>query len=399
MDYTVIVIIFLVLAGLYYKRNDIQLAIRGERGKQGLQGLQGEAGTEGAQGPPGPIGAVGPAGPTGARGMPGIAGPQGIPGLRGEAGDIGPQGIPGPAGLKGEQGIAGPVGPAGPRGPIGETGPTGEAGPIGPMGKVGMTGPKGPPGPIGPIGPMGKIGPPGLPGKQGTVGPQGIPGRPGPGFSPSTMQMMNQQIKPYFAAQKCVKLQATGGNFNCPPNHFISGMGGLSKDGRVIPGTSYGKCCYGIGATQPIANQPAQPLKLTAAQPAQPLKVTAFCPPGGHWKPLGKVGSPTHCKHITGKIIPAKPTRETYTPLGQVATAPNIMNAQRVMVEQEARAIQLRNLLGTGRQLVSEGNRPIISGGGTVLRVASEASPATMDRIRIAEQGPVPDSFLGTAAR
>ena len=98
-------------------------------------------------------------------------------------------------------------------------------------------------------------------------------------------------------------------------------------------------------------------------------------------------------ERIPGRVVVG---REKYTPLGQSSTAPNIMNAQRVIVEQEARAIQLRNLLGTGRQLVTEGNRPIISGGGTVLRVGSEVSPSLMDRIRLAERGPVPDSFIGT---
>jgi hypothetical protein len=273
------------------------------------------------------------------------------------------------------------------------------------MGKVGMNGPKGSSGPIGRIGPMGKIGMMGKVGGIGAVGPQGVPGVPGPGWSPSTLALMNQQVRPYFSAQKCSKIKTDGPGFNCPSNQYLSGFS--MQGGKPISA----HCCYGIGGMKPIPT----------IQPRVAREVTSACPIGPDWRKIGKPGSPDECRHISGKVSPAiysrppphnivvsskpqkiitsrnAPTRkEKYTLLGQVATAPNIMNAQRSMVEQEARAIQLRNLLGTGRQLVTEGNRPLISGGGTVLRVGAEASPGLMNRIRIAERGPVPDSFLGT---
>ena len=403
MNYVIIVVFFLVLAGLFYKKDDIIIALQGDVGEQGLQGLQGSQGISGAEGESGAQGSTGAVGAIGLQGIPGIPGIQGLMGLKGIPGDIGPQGLIGPAGILGKQGIQGPVGAPGPRGNIGDSGPTGETGDIGQMGKVGMNGPKGSSGPIGPIGPMGKIGMMGKVGGVGPVGPQGVPGVPGPGWSPSTLALMNQQVNPYFSAQKCSKIKINGPSFHCPSNQYLSGFS--MQGGKP----SSAQCCYGIGGAKPVPTiqpmtskqdlQRPHPITKPGIVQGKPQQWTGLCPPGVGWRKIGKPRSPNECRHITGKVSPANyipPPREKYTPLGQVATAPNIMNAQRSMVEQESRAIQLRNLLGTGRQLVTEGNRPLVSGGGTVLRVGAEASPGLMNRIRIAERGPVPDSFLGT---
>ena len=263
-----------------------------------------------------------------------------------------------------------------------------------------MTGPKGPAGATGPIGPMGNIGKQGIIGGIGPVGPQGISGVPGRGFNDSTLSLIKQQINPYFSKQKCTEFKISGPSFKCPPNHYLSGIGGLSKDGRFNAPSA--TCCYGIGSSGPVAilppknNKYAKP-SISLPKPTRPNSsiISRIAPPP---KPKSKIRvsskSKSKSKGIGYDVV--EKFGEMFTQLGQSATAPNIMNAQRVMVEQEARAIQLRNLLGTGQQLVTKGNRSIISGGGTVLRVGDEVSPALMDRIRLAERGPVPDSFLGT---
>lgn len=396
MVYIILAIIFIILGGIYYQRNAIYVALRG---KQGLQGLQG------AQGPPGIQGKMGEKGETGARGLIGEPGPIGVAGIQGLKGVKGDQGVLGPIGPKGLQGLAGPIGPPGPRGNVGEQGVPGEKGDIGEMGKVGQTGPRGLLGPVGPIGPMGKMGKFGPPGKQGAVGPQGIPGAPGKGFSDAIRNLIDQQVKPYFSSQKCKTMPAMAGP--CPPSHYMSGLTGITPDGRITKATQM-HCCHGAGMG-------------LVQQISKGQQRSGKCPPG--WRLNGKPGSPTACRNIHGQsmpddypnISPPPPpqgaqgpafTKKTTTSIQkkkerynllepQSASNPNVLAAKIKNMDMAARGLQLRNYLGTGRQtLVDSGDRPIISGGGNVLRVSPNVSPAMADRIRIAGMQDVPMGYL-----
>lgn len=360
----IIAIILVILGGLYYKKNAIYRTLRGEKGVKGEQGEQGIPGIQGA---------VGPAGPKGERGVPGAPGPIGITGLQGLKGVKGDQGNIGLTGPIGPAGVAGPIGPPGPRGNIGPQGVPGEKGDVGEMGKVGQSGPRGLAGPAGPIGPMGKMGKTGPMGKRGEMGPQGVPGAAGMGFTDQIRSMIDQHVRPYFHKQKCVSVPALSGK--CPPNHFMSGLSGMTQDGRITKGTQM-QCCYGIGGGRIGSDRPEKP------------------PPGPRIRVVE--GQPQ------GNTLRRKEKYTTFSEqmnLGtQTASNPNVLAANIKNMDLAARGLQLRNNLGTGRQtLVTTGNHPIISGGGNVLRVNPDVvSPALADRIRIASMQDVSPGYLSS---
>ncbi|MDK2587553.1 hypothetical protein QOZ83_17120 [Romboutsia sedimentorum] len=100
-------------------------------------------------------------------------GPTGPTGAQGPQGETGPIGATGYTGTQGLIGETGAQGPIGETGPIGATGYTGYTGEIGPTGYTGYTGEIGP---TGYTGYTGEIGPTGYTGYTGEIGPTGPTG-------------------------------------------------------------------------------------------------------------------------------------------------------------------------------------------------------------------------------